>query len=511
MNFWTSLLAASAVASLMGCAVGPDYATPNVAVPNSFSTIEARSALNGTTADDVEGWWQTLDDPELNSLIQRAIRANPDILIALARVQESRERQAAVVSSALPQVSASAGAARSSGNEAVKGRIAPSLDAGTNGRGLKEITEVAGFDAVWELDLFGKYRRAFEATRYDTQVAREARNAVLITVVAEVARNYVLLRGLQARATVAEDNIARAKQTANVTQSQYTLGISDEYPVTLAKRELATLQAGLPPLIAGITEAEARIAILLGTFLHDIDNELRQPAAIPRTPAKIQPGRPVDLLRRRPDIRQAERALAAATARIGVATADLFPRVALISGVGVEGGNASGGSVSPYHGPIWSVGPGLYWPLLDFGRLDALINVAEFQAQALLVDYRRAIVAAVGDVDQAIKRYSAELDRLRSLGVARDESRRAVTLARERYDRGLTDFLNVLDAERQEYDLEDQYAAEQQSVAVQFVALCKALGGGWELYQALPPIPKPRPAIMATFPRLSHSSQRSGK
>jgi len=264
-------------------------------------------------------------------------------------------------------------------------------------------------------------------------------------------------------------------------------------------------------LIAGITEAEARIAVLLGTFLQDIDTELRQPAAIPTPPAKIQPGRPVDLLRRRPDIRQAERALAAATARIGVATADLFPRVALISGVGVEGGRASGGSASPYHGPIWSIGPGLYWPLLDFGRLDALINIAEFQAQALLIDYRRAIVAAVGDVDQAIKRYSAELDRLRSLRVALDEGRRAVELARQRYDRGLTDFLNVLDAERQEYDLEDQYAAEQQVVAVQFIALYKALGGGWELYQALPSIPKPRPAIMATFPRLSHSSQQSGK
>ncbi|MBV9758827.1 MAG: TolC family protein, partial [Alphaproteobacteria bacterium] len=307
------------------------------------------------------------------------------------------------------------------------------------------------------------------------------------------------------------DNIARARQTVALTQSRYAMGISDEYPVTLAKRELASLEAGLPALTAGVADAESRIAVLLGTFAQNIDNELRQPAPIPRPPAAVNPGRPVELLRRRPDIREAERQLAAATARIGVATADLFPRVFALAGVGLQGGSLQGGNPAPYKGPIWSVGPGAYWPLLDFGRIDALIHVAEFQTRGLLANYRKTILVAVEEVDQAIKQYIAELDRLKNLRAALDESRRAVQLAQERYDRGLTDFLNVLDAERQEYDLQDQYVAEQQALAVQFVALYKALGGGWELYQGLPPIPRAQPALLATFHRLgSHGGATGG-
>jgi NodT family efflux transporter outer membrane factor (OMF) lipoprotein len=287
---------------------------------------------------------------------------------------------------------------------------------------------------------------------------------------------------------------------------QFSRGITNELNVTLARRELATLQAGLPLLTASISDSESRIAVLLGTYSQNITGELAPPRPLPQPPGLIQPGQPVELLRRRPDVRQAERQLAAATARIGVATADLFPRVAFIGGVGLEGGPTHGSS-SPYRGPIWSVGPGAYWPLLDFGRLDALINIAEFQAHALLVSYRATIVTAVNEVEQGIKQYNAELARLRDLGRALNQAHRAVDLASERYERGLTDFLNVLDAQRQLYDLQDQYAAEQQTVAVTFVALCKALGGGWELYQALPPAPRPQPAILATFRRLSHASR----
>ncbi len=162
------------------------------------------------------------------------------------------------------------------------------------------------------------------------------------------------------------------------------------------------------------------------------------------------------------------------------------------------------GSASAFHGAIWSFGPGAYWPLLDFGRLDALVNVADFQSQGLAANYKKAIVLAVEEVNQAVKQYLAELERLRNLGLALQESRRAVELAQGRYDRGMTDFLNVLDAERQQYALRDQYATEQETVAVQFIALYKALGGGWELYQGLPRIPQPRPAVIAMFDRLSH-------
>ena len=212
---------------------------------------------------------------------------------------------------------------------------------------------------------------------------------------------------------------------------------------------------------------------------------------------------PADLLRRRPDIRQAERALAASTARIGVATANLFPSVGFTAGWGGQGGDATG--KTPQIGnPIWSAGPAAYWPLLDFGRLDALIDVQELQAHELFVTYKKTIIYAVEEVDEATKQYRAQEQRLRELSVALEQSKRAVALATERYERGLTDFLNVLDAERQEFTIEDQNAIAQEAVVMQYIALYKALGGGWELYDELPPLKEAQPALVAAARRLTN-------
>jgi outer membrane protein TolC len=246
--------------------------------------------------------------------------------------------------------------------------------------------------------------------------------------------------------------------------------------------------------------------LLLGTYSGQVSGELDRPRDIPHSPARLRPGQPVGLLRRRPDIRQAERELASATALVGASIADLFPRVLLTAGVGAQGG-PSGGHTKQFHGAIWSVGPGAYWPLLDFGQLDALINLQEARAYELLVNYRKTILAAVEDVDTAINRYRAALQQLRSLEDALAESQKAVDLAKERYERGLTDFLNVLDAQREEYGLQDQVVTAKQSVAIQFIVVYKALGGGWELYESVPPPPKPQPAILATFRRLSQPGQ----
>jgi NodT family efflux transporter outer membrane factor (OMF) lipoprotein len=501
------LAVVGAAAYLSGCAVGPDYLTPDFSVPFQFSALRTAAPTVASTGSastaNLAQWWRVFRDPQLDSLVERAVAANPDIEIALSRVQEARERQIVVLGAALPQVAVSAAAATGSGSDSIKGRIAQSLDAGENTTGMSEITSAVGFDANWELDLFGKYRREFEAARYDTEASIALRNGVLIAVVAEVARSYVVLRGLQAQVGVVKDNIGVAQKTVDLVQTRFNRGLTNEFDVTLAKRELATLQAELPPLTAAIADSESRIAVLLGTFSQDVVAELQRPRKIPRTPARLQTGQPVDLLRRRPDIQQAERELASATALIGAATADLFPRVALITGVGVQGGRATGGSTRPYSGPIWSVGPGAYWPFLDFGRLDALIDIQEFRAHELLVNYKKTIIVAVEEVDNAIKQYRALLERQRDLGAALEQSRRAVDLATERYERGLTDFLNVLDAQRQEFELEDQYVIAQQVAAVEFVFLYKALGGGWELYQDLPPIPEPQPAVLATFRRLS--------
>jgi outer membrane protein TolC len=220
-------------------------------------------------------------------------------------------------------------------------------------------------------------------------------------------------------------------------------------------------------------------------------------------PERLKSGQPIDLLRRRPDIRQAERNIAAATARIGVATADLFPRLGVTAGVGVQGGRETAGANPPIQGLIWSVGPGAYWPLLDFGRLDATVDQAEYRTRELLATYRKTVIAAVEEVNTALIRYRSEVETVKHLRKAVDASRRALDFHTGRYQHGLSDFLNVLDAARQEYELEEQYATAQLAVATAYIALYKALGGGWELFQDIPPIVQPEPALAASVRRLS--------
>jgi NodT family efflux transporter outer membrane factor (OMF) lipoprotein len=320
-------------------------------------------------------------------------------------------------------------------------------------------------------------------------------------VVADVARSYVDLRGLQMRFAITRQDVASAEQFRDLVQTRYDRGLTNELDLTLANRELATLQADVAPLLAQIKAVQYSIAVLLGQYPEGLVTELDKPGLIPSLPQEVQPGLPLDLLKRRPDVQEAERQLAAATARIGVATADLFPRVALTAGVGAE--SAHIGNVPGDH--IWSAGPSVYWPLLDFGSLDALVGVADLQTHERLVSYQRTVFDAVRDADTAISNFAAEQERLQYLDAAVLASERAVSVASQRYDRGLTDFLNVVDAERQEYALENEYAAMQQSAADAFVSLYRALGGGWEQYQNVPAIRRPLPAVLAIFRRLATS------
>jgi NodT family efflux transporter outer membrane factor (OMF) lipoprotein len=500
------LLALSAAAGLCGCSVGPNYQLPEVSVPVLFGSAQRQVVSQDTLPEpDTLRWWQTLHDPELNRLVERAVACNPDLEIALTRMQAVRTQQIVVAGNALPTVGASGGIAAGTGNDMTKGRVAPSIRSGTDNAGLSSITGAAGFDAGWELDLFGKYRRQFEAVRDDAQAAAELRNAALITVIADVVRNYVNLRALQLRLSFAQSAIKATQRTADLAQARFDRGLTNELDVTLAKRELATVRARVPELTAAISHAESQLSVLLGTFSSDLIPELRVTSGLPRVPSRLRPGVPANLLQRRPDIRNAERTLAAATARVGMATADLFPTVAFTAGLGLQSGVQSSNSTSqPIHGPIWSAGPGAYWPLLDFGRLDALIDIHELQAHQLLVNYKKTILVAVEEVDDAIKQYRAQQQRLRELSVALEQSRRAVQLATERYERGLTDFLNVLDAQRQEFGIEDQNAVAQEAVVIQYIALYKALGGGWELYDELPPLKQAQPAVVASIRRLTN-------
>ena len=500
MNRLLFLLVSGAV--LAGCAVGPNYHAPRTSPPKEFAaSLPGTGATSADPAVDMVQWWRALKDPELDSLIERAIRANPDIEIALARLQETRYQVAAMTSAILPEVGVGGGAAHGTGSDLARGRAPQTLVAAENTPRSGQIQQIVGFDAGWELDLFGKYRREIEAAKYDAQAAAWTRNAILISVVADVARSYVDMRGLQMRLAITRQDVVSAQQFRDLVQTRYERGLTNELDVTLANRELATLRSEVAPLAAQINAVEYSIAVLLGQYPEELHTELAQPGLIPDLPQAIEPGLPLDLLKRRPDIQEAERQLAAATARIGVATADLFPRLAVTAGAGDQ--SAHIGNAPSSH--IWSVGPAVYWPLLDFGALDASVSVAGLQAHERLVSYKRTVVDAVRDADSAIGNFAAEEERLKDLDVAMVASERAVSLASQRYDRGLTDFLNVVDAERQQYALENEYAATEQSAADAFVSLYKALGGGWESYQDVPAIRRPLPAVLAVFRRLAVS------
>jgi NodT family efflux transporter outer membrane factor (OMF) lipoprotein len=503
-------IAVGLLIGLTGCAAGPNYRMPKPDVPAAFTAIPATSSAAAATAastasaPDLAAWWHALGDPELDALVERAIKSNPDLEIALTRLQQARTYEAVVVGHALPEVDASAAAARGTGTDLARGRAEQGLVSADNTTGLKHINTIAGFDAVWELDVFGKYRREIEAAHDDMQAAAAARNAVITSLIADVVRAYIDLRGFQVQAGILRSAGEILRESLRIVNIRYQRGITNELDVALATRELDTLQAQIVPLDAQVNAVQYTLAVLLGEYPENIVHELSNPNLVPSMPAPVAAGVPLDLLKRRPDIEQAERELAGATARIGVATADLFPQVALIGAIGSQGqGWGTSPSIAKH---IWSFGPAAVWPLLDFGALDAEVDIAHLAAHASLVNYRKTILNAVQEVDTALDSYTAQQDRLRNLGDAMVAAQRAVDLATERYNRGLTDFLNVVDAERQFYDLQEQYAAAQVAQGEQFVQLYKSLGGGWQSYQDVPPIRRPQPAIIAAFRRTLESS-----
>lgn len=485
-------------ASLAGCAVGPDYRAPDLKAPDSFA---AASPDQGPGAE-IGHWWRTLNDPVLDSLVDRAVAANPDVEIALTRLQEAKTEEAVLLGYALPTADAAGTLGNGTGSDLSRGRVPSTLYSADNSAAspTRKIKQIAGLDAVWELDLFGQYRRAIEAGIYDAEAAAEARNTVLVGVISDVVRAYVDLRGLQLRLAILAQDIDASVKSRDFIRIRYDRGLTNELDLTLAERELSGLKAQLAPLTAQRDAARYTIAALLGLFPEQMKDELGEVKPIPSLPSSIEPGLPLDLIKRRPDIRQSERQLAAATARIGVATGNLFPHVGLAGSAGTQFAHIGSGPDSGEH--IWSFGPMAYWSILDFGSLDAQVDIADLKSHEQLVGYRRTVINAVRDVDSAVESFSAEQDSVAQLSDALAQAQRAVELATERYDRGLTDFLNVVDAERRLYALEAQVILAQQGAAEGFVSVYRNLGGGWQDYQSAPAIRIPHPAVVAMVERL---------
>jgi NodT family efflux transporter outer membrane factor (OMF) lipoprotein len=561
-RFWVGPVLA-AIAG--GCAVGPNYRTPEISTPDNWSGLKSGAAATQPSASttqpaDLSTWWQELHDPGLDELITAAVESNLDLRLATARVREARATRDVTAAPLWPQInldgsynyrgsSENAGPAVNTAKSRVSGlptisvqpgaggvgppditvsparagpmqlggSRAPSLtlvpgtfstangtgvptavlsppgSAGSNGPGGSSSASGAssgvrvsrqlnlfqlGFDATWELDIFGGVRRAVEAADADVAAAEETRRDVLVTLLSEVALNYVQLRGAQRRLTIASENIAAQQDTLELTRVRFQAGFTNELDVTQAQAQLATTQSQVPLLQTAIRQAIYQLSVLVGQPPGALVAELEQAAPIPSTPPDVPIGLPSDLLRRRPDIRVAERQLASATAQIGVATADLFPKFSLTGSFGTQTSNFR--HFLDAKSLFWSIGPAVSWPIGDAGRIRANIAVQNARQEEALDTYEKTVLTAFQDVESALIAYENEKARHQALIGAVASNQKSTDLSNELYSRGLTAFLNVLVSQQALYVSQDQLVQSETAALTDLIALYKALGGGWE-------------------------------
>jgi multidrug efflux system outer membrane protein len=455
--------------SFYGCSVGPNYHSPKMEVSKQWSELPASGVTGGTSVAQISYWWTTFGDSQLNSLIDRAVKSNTDLRIAMARIREARAQRGVVVADAYPRVDVAAAYSRSRASENQPG--------GSSGKDTNLFQ--AGFDASWEIDVFGGVRRAVEAADADIAVAEENRRDVLVTLLSDVAQSYLEVRGNQLRIGIAWENIAAQRKTVELTEGRYEVGLSTGLEVAQARAQLATTEAQVPALETAVKRAIHRLGVLLGQEPGVLLAELSTEAPIPPTPPDVPAGLPSDLLKRRPDIRRAEQGLAAATARIGVATADLFPKFFLTGAVGQQSVSLS--DVATPASRFFGIGPTVTWRLFDAGRIRSNIKVQDARQEQALISYEKAVLTALEDVENALVAYSKEQETRRSLTESAQANQRAVNIANELYSKGLIDFLNVLVSQRALNQSQDDLAQSEQRVSTDLVALFKALGGGWDM------------------------------
>lgn len=455
-----------------GCVVGPNYKTPETPIADSFTpSTQPAAAATQPVVDTTTAWWTTFGDPAMDELIGQARESNLDLRAAEARVREARALRGVVSSQYWPDVRAGGSYDRSRNSKGIStgGQFFPT----------EQDLYTAGFDATWELDVFGGTRRAVQAATADIQAAVADRNDVLLSLLAEVARNYVELRVSQRQVTIAQDNVAAQQQTLELTKARLNAGLTSDLDVARSEAQVASTQSRIPVVQTQVQQAIHRLSVLVGKPPRALAAQLGAPKAIPAPPPEIPAGLPSDLLRRRPDIRRAERNLAAATARVGVATADLFPRFTLTGSLGLEADKFKnlGNSSSAF----WSIGPGVSVPIFNAGRIRANIAAERARTDQFLANYEQTVLNSLAEVEDAIVAYQKEYVRRQSLAQAVASNQRAVQLSQQLYQRGLTDFLNVLDAQRALFLSEDELAASDANVSAFAIALFKALGGGWEV------------------------------
>ena len=494
LNRFAGRLSAVALLSALlvsGCeVVGPEFAAPEAAVPAGFAVAAAQAGRSVAVAEKVDPkWWRLFNDPVLTRLEDRLEEGNLDLRTAAIRLVEARAQLGFVRAAGLPTVGTSGSA-----SEAMTSARGPFMLASrstsqppganqfhaTPNSKLFQTHEVyqAGFDAGWEIDLWGRVQRVVESSTAQLEATEEARRGIQVTASAELARAYILLRGTQRKAAITRENLEIARRSLALTRERAAGGVTTDLDVANAAATVETIAAQLPALEQRQAELANAIALLLGAQPRALEVELAAPRALPPPPPRVPVGLPSDLARRRPDIRQAEAVLHAATADIGVAAADFYPRVMLTGSVGQQSLNLH--QLLDSRAFFFSVGPSISMPIFDGGRVQRTVELREAQQQEAAVLWQRAVLGALHDVDNALTAFDAEQRRRDRLLAADRETRRALALAAARYQQGVTDFLQVLVAQRNLLAVEQDLSDSLTAISGNMVQLYKALGGGWD-------------------------------
>jgi len=460
--FW---LLSLGLTTLAACSpVGPNYQPPRPETPAHWS--EATSAVQESQSAALRQWWLLFNDPLLDSLINRAFAANLDLQIAETRIREARAQRQIATAAGLPAFDLDGGYVNSGRSKNV-----------SSGGTRQELFE-AHFDASWEIDVFGGVRRQTEAAEANLAAAVEDWRDVGVSLAAETARSYLELRASQQRLAIARANSRTQEQTLDLVRNKFQNGLGNELEVAQAETLLAQTRAQAPALESSAAQATHQLALLLGQKPQALKAELSQPAKTPPPPPQLPVVLPSELLRQRPDIRSAERQLAAATAAVGASTAELFPRFSLAALIGLQSNSLP--DLIARSSRFWSAGPTVQWSLFDGGKARAGVEISEARRQRARATYEKTVLAALGETESALVALDRERITRTILAEAETASQRAVLIARGQHQSGLATFLNVLQSENALLQTQDKLAQSEQQLALDLVALYKALGGGWQ-------------------------------
>jgi len=474
---------------IASCApVGPNYQRKDPAVPSGFGSLEEGVTTGEAVKSELlSSWWKILQDPVLNSLMDRAVNGNHDLRIAKARVQQARALSMVTSSKQYPDGGFSLLYERvqrtesGSTGQTSSGGPRPGTPPASSNRQSNFF--LVGFDASWEIDIFGGVRREIEAADYDLSASADSLRDTLVTLQGEVARNYMEYRGQQLRLKIAWQDVQARRENVEITEARVRAGFVSELDLARARGELATAESRIPFLENLLLATLHRLGTLLGLEPMSLATELRASAELPQIPENLPAGLPSDLLRRRPDIRRAEREVAAATARIGVSTAELFPKFSLIGSFDFQANQLN--RLFSSSSNFWLIGPAMHWPILNFKRILANIDVTKAVREETLARYEKTVLLSLEEVENALVLLWKEKRRMEALAESVRANDLAVQLAMERYLAGLQTYLAVTDAEGALYVAQDELAQSRQNHAIGFVALYKALGGGWlDIYGA---------------------------